>query len=96
MRFEWDERKAMTNLVKHGVSFAEAVEVFGDLLAITIADPGHGDDDELREVTIGQSGRKRLVVVSHADRAGVMRIISARKATGRESRQYNAGVIHAD
>jgi uncharacterized DUF497 family protein len=87
LRFEWDPRKAQTNLAKHGVSFEEACQVFGDPLAITIPDPDHGDD-EIREVTIGQTGKYRIVVVSHTDRNGTLRIISARRADRHETTQY--------
>jgi uncharacterized DUF497 family protein len=87
LRFEWDPRKAQANLAKHGVSFEEACQVFGDPLAITILDPDHGDD-EIREVTIGQTGKHRIVVVSHTDRNGTLRIISARRADRHETTQY--------
>jgi hypothetical protein len=87
MDFEWDPAKAASNLAKHGVSFAEASEVFGDPLAITISDPDHGDD-EAREITIDSSGKQRLIVVSHTDRHGKVRIISARRANRSESRSY--------
>lgn len=88
LRFVWDPRKAGTNLSKHGVSFLEACQVFGDPLAITIPDPDHGGD-ETREATIGSSGKPRLIVVSHTDRDGTIRIISARRASRTEVRQYN-------
>ena len=87
MEFEWDPAKAASNLAKHGVSFAEASEVFGDPLAITILDPDHGGD-EAREITIGSTGKQRLIVVSHTDRNGKTRLISARRANRAESRSY--------
>jgi uncharacterized protein len=90
LRFEWDPRKALSNKTKHGVSFEEAADVFGDVVAITIADPDHGAD-ETREVTIGQTGKLRIVVVSHTQRDGTIRIISARKADRSEILQYNEG-----
>jgi uncharacterized DUF497 family protein len=86
VRFEWDPRKAATNLAKHGVSFEEASTVFGDPLAVTIPDPLHSAG-EARFVTSGQSSNGRLVVVIHTDRE-VVRIISARRATPRERREY--------
>ncbi len=61
--------------------------MFGDPLAFTIPDPDHSED-EIREVTIGHSGKQRLIVVSHTDRDGRIRIISARRANRSESRSY--------
>ena len=52
MRFEWDPKKAATNLKKHGVSFQEAATVFGDSLAVTFQDPDHSENEE-RELTFG-------------------------------------------
>lgn len=86
MRFEWDPRKAAINLAKHGVSFEEASSVFGDPLAVTIRDPLHSSG-EVRFVTLGQSSKGHVVVVVHTDR-DVIRIISARRATPRERREY--------
>jgi len=90
LKFECDSRKALSNKDKHGVSFEEACEVFGDGMAITIADPDHSGDED-REVTIGQTGKQRIVVVSHTQRDGTIRIISARKADRQEVTQYNEG-----
>jgi uncharacterized DUF497 family protein len=89
LRFEWDERKALSNKAKHGIAFPEACQVFGDQLAITIPDPSHGAADELREVTIGSTGKFRIVVVSHVTDDGTIRVISARKATSQEIKFYN-------
>lgn len=89
LRFAWDAAKAAANLRKHGVSFDEARAVFADPLALTIPDPDHGADDEWREVTIGMSGRLRLVTVSHTAPDGSIRIISARRASRAEGRQYH-------
>ena len=89
MQFEWDAQKAAENLAKHGVSFDEASTVFGDPLAGTILDPRHSTD-ELRFVTIGLSTSQRLIVVAHADSDDRVRIISARRATRRERRRYEA------
>ena len=52
LRFEWDEKKAKSNVKKHGVSFDDASTVFGDTLSLTIRDPGHSQSEE-RFVTIG-------------------------------------------
>ncbi len=89
MRFEWDRKKADRNLKKHGVSFDEAVTVFYDPLAATVDDPDHSVEEE-RLITIGFSARGRLVVVSHTEREGVVRIISARRATARERKRHEA------
>ena len=83
MRFEWDPKKAATNLRKHGVSFQEAATVFGDLLAITFQDPDHSENEE-RQMTFGLSLQKRLIVVSHTERKDRTRIISARPTDRKE------------
>jgi uncharacterized DUF497 family protein len=88
LRFEWDSRKALANKAKHGISFEEACEVFGDKLSITISDPEHSAT-EFREITIGSTSKHRIVVVSHTARDGTIRIISARKADRSEISQYN-------
>jgi len=87
MLFEWDSKKARSNLVKHGVSFDEASSSFQDALSITIADPLHSADEE-RFVLVGYSYRNRLLVVVHTDRGDRVRIISARQATQRERTNY--------
>jgi uncharacterized DUF497 family protein len=87
MRFEWDPSKAATNLAKHAVAFEEAVAVFYDPLATTFTDPDHSIG-ESRLVTFGYSSQKRLLVVSHIERADAVRLISARVATSREKRRY--------
>ena len=92
LRFEWDLQKDLTNQKKHGVSFEEASTVFGDVNALVISDPEHSEDEE-RFVILGFSLQANLLVVCHCYRASesVIRIISARKATSRESRQYYEG-----
>ncbi|MGB7291753.1 MAG: BrnT family toxin [Thermodesulfobacteriota bacterium] len=87
MQFEWDLRKAAYNLRKHGISFKEAATVFGDPLSMTFEDPDHSIDEQ-RFVTIGESSRRRVLVVAHTDRGGVIRIISVRNATRRERKFY--------
>ncbi len=91
MKFQWDSNKASNNAKKHGVSFEEAVTVFGDTLAITISDPDHSVG-EIRLLTIGQSSLQRLLVVSHTEREGEVRLISARLATRQERRNYESGI----
>lgn len=87
MRFEWDPRKAASNLRKHRVSFEEASTAFYDPLAITGPDPDHSEGEE-RLITFGVSSMKRLLVVSHTECSDSMRIISARPATRGEKRIY--------
>ena len=90
MDFEWDDAKAESNERKHGVSFTEAMTVFGDPLSVTGYDPRHADDED-RYLTMGTSVDGRLLVVSHADRGDTVRIISARVATQRERKDYEDG-----
>ncbi len=85
--FEWDSKKATENLLKHGVSFDEAMTVFGDTLAILLPDPSH-ETAERRYLLLGESRRGRLLVVAHADRPPRTRIISARTPTRRERQTY--------
>lgn len=87
MKFEWDNNKAASNKRKHGITFEEASTVLADFLSITIPDPLH-PADEARLVTIGQSERKKLLVVVHTERGDVIRLISARQATARERKRY--------
>ena len=72
--FEWDLKKAKTNLRDHKVSFEEASTVFTDTLSITIADPLHSEYED-RFIIIGESSRRRLLVVVHTDRWDRIRII---------------------
>lgn len=83
MRFEWDEGKAAANLGKHGVSFDEAMTVFGDPLSDTFDDPDHSTEEQ-RFPLIGTSQQGRLLIVSHTDDGEAVRIISAREPTRRE------------
>lgn len=89
MKFQWDPDKASSNAKKHGVSFEEAVTIFGDPLAVTISDPDHSTG-ESRLITTGQSRLQRLVV-SHTERESEVRLISARLATRQERRSYESG-----
>ena len=90
MRFEWDENKNTTNKKKHGVSFEEASTVFQDENALLISDPDHSENEE-RFILLGLSKRLNLLVVCHCLRESetVIRIISARKATTAETKQYS-------
>ena len=90
MEFEWDPEKATSNERKHGVAFHEAATVFGDPLAITFADTDHSMDEN-RYLTFGMSTLDRLLVVSHTERRGRVRIINARLMTRQERRIYEQG-----
>ena len=85
--FEWDGRKAASNLKKHGVSFNEATTVFGDTLSLLMGDPMHSVEEQ-RFIVIGLSVKQRQLVVSFAERPPHTRIISARLATRHERSQY--------
>lgn len=87
MDFEWDKEKARTNHRKHGVSFFEAREVFGDELSRTVPDPDHSLEED-RYLIFGQSVSGRHLVVAHAERIGRIRIISAREMTPHERKAY--------
>jgi uncharacterized DUF497 family protein len=93
--FEWDPEKARENLRKHGISFEHAATVMQDPLALSIYDDSHSSGEEDRWITVGRAGND-LVVMVHtfrevsADEAAV-RIISARRATKNEQRQYEEG-----
>jgi hypothetical protein len=85
--FEWDINKARTNVLKHNVSFEEAATVFGDERSITIDDTAHSTHEK-RKVTLGRSSNNHLLVVVHTDRGAHLRIISARRASRKEKKQY--------
>lgn len=85
--FEWDSHKAIANFKKHKITFEEACTIFNDPRSITISDPDHSQDEH-REITIGIGQNMAILVVSHTDRFGRVRIISARKATKKEQKQY--------
>lgn len=89
--FDWDLKKAKTNLEKHGVSFEEASTAFKDPLSLTIDDPLHSSDEK-RLVLIGMSYNNRILVVVHTERGDKIRIISARKATKKERKDYESNV----
>jgi len=83
----WDSRKAKRNLRRHGVAFEEAATVFTDPLSSTIEDPLHSEEED-RFVIVGESIRRRILVVVHADEGDTIRIISARVAAAFERKQY--------
>lgn len=85
--FEWDRRKEQRNIRKHGVTFDEAMTVFGDQFAIVISDPRHSSA-EVREVVLGRSRWGRLLAVMFTMRKDSVRIFSAREATRPERLTY--------
>ena len=89
--FEWDRRKAGANRRKHGVDFADAASVFEDEQALTVRDEISAVD-EPRFLTLGRDLLGRLLVVTYTWRDERIRLISARRATGTERRQYRGRV----
>ena len=87
LKFEWDRRKAILNIKKHGVSFEDAATAFGDPLSVTVHDPKHSDDED-RFLLLGETQDKKLVVVAHTDRKDTIRLINARPATRQEREDY--------
>ena len=87
MQFHFDLRKAASNLRKHGVTFEEAMTVFGDPFAQTFPDDSHSDQEE-RWITLGVSSRQRLLFVSHLEEGDDVRIIGARDAEPFEQNEY--------
>ncbi len=85
--FEWDPKKALLNLKRHGISFDEASTAFRDPLSQTIEDPLHSENEE-RFVLIGRTIQGRILVIVHTDRGERIRIISARLATKKERLRY--------
>lgn len=85
--FEWDSRKAKRNIKIHNVTFDEASTAFGDTLSLSIYDPLHSDKED-RFILIGNSCKNRLIVVAYTERDDRIRIISSRKASKNERKQY--------
>jgi uncharacterized DUF497 family protein len=90
IKFEWDSIKANANINKHGVSFEEARTVFYDERAKLIGDPDHSENED-RFILLGLSSGLRMLIVCHCYRSegNSIRIISARKATGNETKAYD-------
>jgi len=87
MEFEWDPKKAKSNLKKHGISFDEAASVFDDILAAVYEDPDHSADEK-RFLMIGTSVQNRLLHIAFSDQGRRIRMITARKVTKRERKLY--------
>ena len=86
MNYQWDPNKAVSNLRKHGIDFADAVGIFEDDWALTIEE--QHVEGEQRFVSIGMDFLGRLIVVVYTYRNDDIRLISARRATGRERKSY--------
>jgi hypothetical protein len=91
MKFEWDENKAESNFVKHGVTFSEAVTIFADPYLLFTEDSKHSQQEQ-REWAIGEAENGSLIVVVFTMRYEKIRIISARKATKGERKKYEEGI----
>jgi hypothetical protein len=88
MKFEWNAEKAKINIAKHNVNFNKAVTVFDDSLANIFNDEWHSLEEN-REIIIGLSKNKRILIVSFTEKIdGILRIISARLATSKERKDY--------
>ncbi len=93
LRFEWDARKARTNLRKHRVTFEEAATAFDDPMSVTVPDPDHSVGEE-RFILLGRTARGRLIVVAFVEPdtdIPIIRPISARLADRGEHRDYEEG-----
>ena len=86
-RFTWNKQKAGSNLRKHNVSFDEAKTAFDDPLFVVFLDPDHSIEEN-RFILMGESIRRRLLVVSYTERSQAIRLISARTATHKERIAY--------
>lgn len=87
MKFEWDDQKAASNLLKHGIAFEDAAGVFSDSMALTFPDPDHSLG-EIRLLTFGYSKGGKLLAVIHTERGQNIRIVSVRKVTRHERGTY--------
>jgi uncharacterized DUF497 family protein len=91
LSFEFDPRKAVSNLKKHGISFSEAMTVFDDPLSSTLPDDTHSGD-ELRFMMVGRSSRQRILFVVYTETTSGTRLIGARAASAAEVKQYEEGI----
>ena len=88
MNYEWNLIKERLNIAKHGVDFEEAKSVFADEFALVLFDEDHSSDEE-RFLILGMSQKERILLVVHCYRENdTIRIISSRKATKNETKQY--------
>ncbi|MFK5977196.1 MAG: BrnT family toxin [Sulfurovum sp.] len=94
INFTWNDIKAKSNLIKHKISFEEAKTVFDDDYARLINDPDHSEDED-RFILLGFSGKSKILTVVHCHRDDEynIRIISARKSTKSEIKQYKEYIL---
>jgi uncharacterized DUF497 family protein len=90
----WSEKKNRQNISKYKIDFDEAKTIFDDPMQISMSDPDHSFD-ELRFITIGMSEQNRLLIIAHTFSDDKIRIITARKPTRRERKNYEEGVFDA-
>lgn len=91
VEFAWDDNKAVSNVLKHGIHFEQACEAFFDPF-LRVVDATKEDFNEGRDAVIGYSDNGRLLFVVHVEKGrGFYRIISARRATAKERRNYEEG-----
>jgi uncharacterized protein len=93
MDFEWDETKYRTNLIKHGIDFADAATIFSGWTYTVVDD--RFDYGEERKISTGKMRDVLIVVVIHTDRGGVTRLISARPASAKERKTYETALLSA-
>jgi len=91
LEFEWDREKAEANRTTHGIDFEEALTIFRVPLAHLFDDEEHSED-EPREIIIGHSVKQRLILACFTVRETRIRIISARKATPLERKDYEENI----
>jgi uncharacterized protein len=91
MRFEWDNNKAESNAVKHGITFEEAITAFADPALLFTEDSLHSWGEE-REWAIGATENGLVVVIVFTMRGEQIRVISARAATKQERQEYESGI----
>jgi uncharacterized protein len=91
VRFEWNEDKPARNLKMHGIDFRESEEVFDDPLALLRSDPDHSRMEQ-RFIIVGRSKSGHVLLTVFTERYERIRIISSRRATRREVRNYEEGV----
>ncbi len=90
MQFEWDQKKAKSNLSKHGVSFEEAKTVFNDPLYVDFYDPDHSEEED-RYIIVEESSQGKILLVSYTERKDKIRIVSSRQVTKNERQAYEEG-----
>jgi len=92
MKFEWDEKKNRSDFKKQGIWFEEAQAIWVDSKSIEFFNPEHSSKED-RYIRIGHSTKSRILLVIFCEREGsTIRIISARKATSQEMRDYEKGI----